>query len=110
MARYTIQSNFHGKAEEQHFTAGMIVEFSDERAAEINEKLPGFITPFVEVEIPITTTTNSFDKEPTTNDAELVSIVPTEKSKVADIRDYLNAQGIAYDDKAKKDELLALIE
>lgn len=110
MSKYKVLRNFHGKTEEQHFTAGMIVDFSDERAAEINEKLPGFITPFVEVEIPTTTTTNSFDKEPTTNDAELVSIVPTAKSKVADIKAYLDAQGIAYDDKAKKDELLALIE
>jgi LPS O-antigen subunit length determinant protein (WzzB/FepE family) len=83
---YTILKKFKGVAEGKTFEAGTQVEFSAERADEINDKLPGFI--------------------------EMVKdgVKPNSKSTVAEIKAYLDAHGINYNDKAKKDDLLTLID
>ncbi|MBB5888482.1 ribosomal protein L30 [Lactovum miscens] len=46
----------------------------------------------------------------TVNQKVEVSVKPTSANKVAEIKDYLDAQGISYDSSAKKADLLALVK
>jgi hypothetical protein len=95
MSQYKVLKKFKGIAEGKLFVPGETIEFSAERADEINKKLPGFIEEVSDEKL---------------EDAAETVHVPTDKNTLSEIKAYLDKANIEYDDKAKKGELLALIK
>ncbi|MGQ4573342.1 hypothetical protein ACUIJP_04570 [Leuconostoc pseudomesenteroides] len=94
MAKYKVLKVFRGKDERVTFSVGDVAEFTDERAKEIINNLGA---GYIEVVVSEENDTSGATK-------------PNDKSTVAEIKQFLDENHIEYDDKAKKDELLALIK
>lgn len=90
-------------------------EVNQERFDELNEKVPGFVTK-LNLKEEVTEDNTEIQSE----DAEDVDTNETEEESdevkdiddltVAELKELLDAEGIEYDSKAKKDELKALLK
>ena len=100
--------------------AGDEFEVSQERYDELNAKIPGFVTKLnLKKEVINEDEEIEDDTEVPSEDAEDVDTNETEEESdevkdiddltVAELKELLDAEGIEYDSKAKKEELKALL-
>ncbi len=80
-----------------------VFEVTEERFSEIDAALPGFIEKF-EKDV------SEKDIDAEADKSEVVDKIPDSGNKIDEIRVYLTAHGIEYDDDMKKADLLDLIK